>query len=52
MVQQPRDYEIKEPIGSVEVQLLTDREQLYAVRLDFVDGDYSALPLFREYKEL
>ena len=50
--QQPREYEIKGPIGSIEVQLLSTKKQEYAVRLDFVDADFAALPLLRGWTEL
>jgi len=52
MVPEPHDYEIKDAISSVEVQLLTDREQVYAVRLEFADGAMNTPPLFRGYNEL
>jgi xanthosine utilization system XapX-like protein len=52
MVHHPRDYEIKEPIANVEVQLLTAREQVYAVLLHFIDSDLRLLPYFNGYEEL
>jgi len=51
-VPQTHDYELREPIGSVEVQLLTDREQIYALRLEFVDGAMNTLPLCTGFTEL
>ena len=52
MVSEAHDYEIKEPIASVEVRLLTNREQVYAVLLNFVDSDNRLIPHLTGYKEL
>jgi len=48
----PHDHEIKEPICSVEIQLLTETEKLYSVLLKFDDKDVTALPVFKGYTEL
>jgi hypothetical protein len=52
VLSESHDYEIKEPIASVEVRLLTNREQVYAVLLNFVDSDNRLIPHLTGYEEL
>jgi len=52
MISVPRDYQIPDPIGSIEVQLLTETQLMYAVLLDFVDSDSTLLPLCTGHREL
>jgi len=44
MVPERQQYRIAEPVSSVEVQLLTEAEQVYRVVLSFVDEGSNALP--------
>lgn len=47
-----RDHELGRPVSSVEIQLLTDTEQLYTAILRFTDNGISPLPRFDSYSEL
>lgn len=45
-----RDYEMTAPVATAEAQLLTEKEQLYRVVLNFVDGGRNALPRSKDSK--
>jgi uncharacterized repeat protein (TIGR03803 family) len=47
-----RDYHLAEPISSVEIQILTEQEELYRVVLAFTDDGSNALPRLIDFKEL
>lgn len=53
IINETHDYDLPQPIGSVEVQLLTDTEQLYAVLITFIDSDSNLLPYYKgNFREL